>query len=157
MNQALAIEKTQMTEIVFPFSSPKEHYKADACIVWCFDNRFWELLNAFIKERQFRNFDPVIVAGGAKTLGTIVDGKLYLPDQIRTSITLHKTPRIILMTHSDCGAFGGLSAFGNDPEREFAEHSKILTEAAAYVKQQLGEGLEVEAHFADFDGLRRVN
>ena len=24
MNQALAIEKTQMTEIVFPFSSPKE-------------------------------------------------------------------------------------------------------------------------------------
>ena len=51
---------------ILPFRSPKEHYVADACVVWCFDNRFSVLLQAFTK--GVKNIDLVKVAGGAKAL-----------------------------------------------------------------------------------------
>lgn len=162
MSQTLTMEKPDLA-----FRSPQEDYIAGACIVWCFDHRFWGLLNEFLKERfSDVHFDLVMLAGGAESLatnqfpGSLASNRFRDPtvlDQIVTSIKLHETNRVILMTHSDCGAFGGLSAFGDDPEREFAAHSRILVEVATYVKQKLGEKLEVEAYFADFDGLHRVN
>ncbi len=153
MSQAQIMESTELA-----FASPKEHYTADACIVWCFDNRFWGLLNKFLERWRDAHFDLVMLAGGARSLyiGRRLNDRTIL-NQIAASIRFHRINRVILITHSDCGAFGGLSAFGNDPEREFAEHSKMLIEAAAYVKDQLGKSMEVETWFADFDGLHRVN
>ena len=48
-----------MAAPAFEFESSREHYKADACVVWCFDDRFSDLLEAFKKERGFKRIDVV--------------------------------------------------------------------------------------------------
>jgi carbonic anhydrase len=99
-------------EKVFSFDSPHEYYTADACVVWCFDDRFYKLLKAFGKSKGAKHIDLVKVAGGAKALGVPTNGpspdraaRDFLLAQIKTSIRLHGTKRIILMTHRDCGAY----------------------------------------------------
>ena len=57
------------------------------------------------------NSDPIKIAGGAKVLASPereADREFVL-DQIRKSMRLHGTRRVILMVHSDCGAYGGLA------------------------------------------------
>lgn len=138
------------------FSSPAEHYTADACVVWCFDDRFYKLLKAFGKQEGFKNIDLVKVAGGAKALGEAPSpARDFLLDQIKTSIRLHGTRRIILMTHRDCGAYGGSKNFA-DGAVELAAHQVTLATAKNFVAGEIGAGASVEAYFADFDGLYEI-
>jgi hypothetical protein len=148
----------------FKFQSSREHYTADACIVWCFDDRFSDLLEAFKKERGFKHADVVKCAGGAKALAADGSNGLtagggperdFVLNQIKTSIKLHKTPIVILMVHIDCGGYGGSAAFGNDRDAERRHHEAELGKAAGFVQSQL-PGIAVESHIADFDGVREV-
>jgi carbonic anhydrase len=137
------------------FDSPKEHYAADACVVWCFDDRFYQLLKAFGKQEKFKNIDLVKVAGGAKALaGGPSPERDFLLNQIKTSARLHGTTRVILMTHRDCGAYGGSKSFA-DSGAEKNAHEEQLKSAADFTKHEM-VGLSVEAYFADFDGLYRI-
>jgi hypothetical protein len=158
---------------VFSFESSPEHYHADACIVWCFDDRFYKLLKAFGKAKGAKHIDLVKVAGGAKALGvpsnaaaqSAGNGQLngsspdlaardFLLTQIKASIRLHGTKRIILMTHRDCGAYGGSQAFA-DSEAERAAHEAQLAAARDFVGGELPDAI-VEPLFADFDGLYQI-
>lgn len=140
-------------EPFFAFESQKEHYIADACVVWCFDDRFYKLLKAFGKHENFGYIDLVKVAGGAKALaGDPSPERDFLLDQIKTSIRLHGTKRVILMLHRDCGGYGGSKSFANaGAERE--ELMGRLHRARAFVGKELPELAAVDAYFADFDGL----
>ena len=139
---------------VFHFEAPREKYLCDAAILWCFDNRFDLGFRKFLKRIGVRNSDPIKVAGGAKCLSSPErdSDREFVLDQIRKSIRLHDTRRVILMVHSDCGAYGGLEAFGGDTEAEAAHHQLELTRAAANLLQAI-PGLEVQAFFADFEGI----
>jgi carbonic anhydrase len=137
------------------FDSPKEHYTADACVVWCFDDRFYKLLKAFGKQEKFGHIDLVKVAGGAKALaGDASPERDFLLGQIATSVRLHRTKRVILMLHRDCGGYGGSKSFA-DAEAEKKELIDQLHQAQDFVKQQLAN-LTVDAYFADFDGLYKA-
>src|SRR3954453_6521316 len=118
---------------VFHFEAPREAYHCDAAIVWCFDNRFELGFRKFLRRIGVIYSAPIKVAGGAKNLSS--PGKEsdrdFILDQIRTSMRLHGTTRVILMIHSDCGAYGGLDAFGNDPVAEAGHHRDELHKAAA--------------------------
>lgn len=142
-------------EKVLSLDSSKSHYRADACIVWCFDDRFSNLLNTFIGQQGFKHTDRVIVAGGAKSLA-LPDGpeKDFILNQIQLSAKLHGTSRVVLMLHSDCGGYGGLAAFA-DHKEERAHHVEELEKAADTVRR-LFPTLVVESCIADFDGLYRV-
>ena len=97
---------------VFHFNAPRDKYQCDAAIVWCFDNRFELGFHKFLKRISAVNCDPIKIAGGAKCLASPdreADREFVL-EQIRKSIRLHGTKRVILMVHSDCGAYGGLDA-----------------------------------------------
>jgi len=144
-----------MNELIVQFESPKGHYAADACVVWCFDDRFYKLLKAFGKHENFQNIDLVKVAGGAKGLagGESAD-RDFLLAQIKASIKLHGTKRVILMVHRDCGGYGGSKNFAND-EAEKAHHEDQLKRATAFVAGEL-PGIHVDAYFADFDGLYKI-
>jgi hypothetical protein len=134
------------------FESQKEHYTADACVVWCFDDRFYKLLKAFGKQENFGHIDLVKVAGGAKALaGGPSPDRDFILNQIGTSVRLHGTKRVILMLHRDCGAYGGSKAFA-DADAEKAALTEALRQARDFVKSELPE-LSVDARFADFDGL----
>jgi len=143
-----------MAHKIIAFESPKGHYEADACVVWCFDDRFYKLLKAFGKQEKFKNIDLVKLAGGAKALagGSSPECDFVL-EQIKVSIRLHHTKRVVLMTHRDCGAYGGSKQFA-DADAERAHHENELKKAKEFVAKEVP--IPVGAYFADFDGLYEV-
>jgi len=140
---------------VFHFDSPRERYQCDAAIVWCFDNRFDLGFRKFLKKIGVTYSDPIKIAGGAKSLAA-PEGAIereFVLDQIRKSIQLHDTRRVILMLHSDCGAYGGLAGgFGGDARAEIEHHQRELRRAAATLRREL-PGIAVDGYFVDFEGV----
>jgi|SRR3989338_4324330 len=137
-------------ERVLKKKSEAGHYKADACIVWCFDDRFSPLLESFMREKQFSHIDLIKIAGGgAKDLASPADASAreYLLGQVANSIKLHHTPLVILMAHSECGAYDG----SIDENFYIAE----LKKAANVIKEKFPE-ISVESYFADFEGILLV-
>jgi hypothetical protein len=139
---------------VFHFDSPREKYQCDAAVVACFDNRFDLAFRKFLKRVGVFASDPIKVAGGARCLAAPADDadRTFVLDQVRTSMRLHGTTRVILMVHSDCGAYGGLAAFGNDPAVEAEHHRQELHRAVANLRTRMPH-LRVDGYFVDFEGV----
>jgi hypothetical protein len=139
---------------ILHFTSSRQRYDCDAALVWCFDNRFESVLRKLLKRLAIYRPDPIRFAGGAKCLVSpqYEGDRQFVLDQIRKSMQLHGTRTILLMLHSDCGAYGGLAAFNNDPAKELENHRRDLHAAAAFVKEAIPE-LTVRGFFVDFDGI----
>jgi hypothetical protein len=140
---------------VFHFDAPRERYQCDAAIIWCFDNRFELGFRKFLKRVGVVNSDPIKIAGGAKSLASPdrEGDREFVLEQIRKSMQLHATRRVILMVHSDCGAYGGLAeGFGGDARVEAEHHRAELQRAAENLQKAIPE-LDVEAYFMDFEGV----
>ena len=138
---------------LFHFDSPRERYQCDAAIVWCFDNRFELGFRKFLQRIGVVHSDPIKIAGGAKCLASPQEAEReFVLDQIRASVRLHGTRRVILMLHSDCGAYGGLEGFGGDTRAEFRHHRGELIKAAATLREFLPD-LDVSSYFVDFEGV----
>ena len=145
-------------EKVFHFESPREKYECDAAVVWCFDNRFELGFRKFLKRAGVVYTDPIKIAGGAKCLASpeFETDREFVLGQIRTSMRLHATRRVILMLHSDCGAYGGLDGgFKGDTGAE-AEHHRAELNRAAYSLRKAIPNLQVEAYFVDFEGVWKI-
>jgi hypothetical protein len=141
-------------EKVFYFDAPRQKYHCDACILWCSDNRFDLGFRKFLKRTGVMNSDPVKVAGGGKCLASPENEgeRAFVLEQIRKSMRLHGTKRVILMVHSDCGAYGGLGIFDGDAQAEALHHEQELRRASAYLREAI-PGIEVSAYFVDFEGI----
>lgn len=140
---------------VFDFDAPRERYQCDAAILWCFDNRFDSGFYKFLKGIGVVHSDPIKIAGGAKSLASPENEseREFVLDQIRKSIRLHDTKRVILMVHSDCGAYGGLAeGFHGDTDAESLHHQQELQRAAANLSAAI-PGLEIQGYFVDFEGI----
>ena len=143
---------------VFHFDCPRELYVSDAAVVWCFDNRCNLVLGKFLRRLGIEKSDRIMVAGGAKCLASPDQGdpdREFVLKQIRLSIALHQTRRVVLMLHSDCGAYGGLAAFGDDARVEAEKQAQELRKAAAALRGVFPE-LQVESYFVDFEGVWAV-
>jgi carbonic anhydrase len=143
---------------VFHFNAPREKYHCDAAIVWCFDNRFQLGFSKYLKRLGVVNSDPIKIAGGAKSLVSPEQerDREFVLEQIRKSIKLHGTRRVILMLHSDCGAYGGLAGgFGGDAKAEALHHEAELQRAAEWLKNEI-PGIEVQGYFVDFEGIWEI-
>jgi hypothetical protein len=138
----------------FHLDSPREHYQADAAVVWCFDDRMTLVVQKFLKKLGALQADSVRVAGGAKGLAS-PNGEFeqnYLLEQLRISRKLHRAERVILIAHRDCGAYGGSARFAGDAGAEVSFHAAELARAANLIQTSL-PGTSVERYFADFDGV----
>jgi hypothetical protein len=63
---------------------------------------------------------------------------------------------VILTLHSDCGAYGGLDeAFGGDPQLEAQRQEQELRRAAECLRRVI-PAVDVQAYFADFEGIWEV-
>ena len=144
---------------VFHFDSPREHYECDAAIVSCFDDRFQLAFAKFLKRRGIFRTDYIKIAGGAKILASAADsasGREFVLEQIRISMRLHATKRVVLMVHSDCGAYDGLAGgFGGDARAEAEHHEGQLRRAAENLQAAI-KGVELQAYFVDFEGIWAV-
>jgi hypothetical protein len=140
---------------VFHFDAPREKYLCDAAVVWCFDNRFDLGFRKFLKRIGVTNSDPIKIAGGAKCLASpdLETEREFVLEQIRKSMRLHGTRRVILMLHSDCGAYRGLTdGFGDDPAAERIHHRQELRRAAENLEHAI-PGIEIQTYFVDFEGV----
>jgi len=142
---------------VLHFDSPRDHYHSDAAIVWCYDHRFELAFRKLLKRTLTARYDAIRIAGGAKCLASPErdSDREFVLDQIRKSIRLHGTDRVMLMVHSDCGAYGGLAAFGGDREAESRHHQGELQRAAAALREGI-PAIAVECYLADFEGVWAV-
>lgn len=144
-----------LAEPIVNFSSSKDHYVADACVVWCFDDRFYKLFKAFGKSERFDHIDLVKIAGGAQALaGEASPDRDFVIGQIKKSVRLHKTKRVVLMLHRDCGAYGGSGKFP-DADAEALYFTEQLRAAKQFVSREIPE-VVIDTYFADFDGLHPV-
>jgi hypothetical protein len=140
---------------VFHFDSPRERYSCDAAILWCFDNRFDLGFRKFLERIGVVYADPIKIAGGAKCLASpdLETDREFVLEQIRKSMRLHDTKRVILMVHSDCGAYGGLAGgFGGDAQAEAAHHQRELVVAADNLSKAI-PGIDIQGYFVDFEGI----
>src|SRR5216683_2424615 len=140
---------------VFHFDAPRQKYLCDAAVVWCFDNRFDLGFRKFLKRIGVSNSDPIKIAGGAKCLASpdLESEREFVLEQIRKSMRLHGTRRVILMLHSDCGAYRGLAdGFAGDPAAERVHHRQELRRATETLARAI-PGVEIEAYFVDFEGV----
>lgn len=150
----------QTAEDFIPFESSAEHYKAEACIFWCYDARFGDAYENFLEQRGFPHskIDAVKGAGGAQALaGEAGPDRDVAESQLRKSIKLHHTDRVVLMVHMDCGGYGGSKAFHDDHEEEWNHHAAELEKAADFIRKTFPEIKTIECWIADFDGMHRAN
>jgi hypothetical protein len=142
---------------VFHFNSQIDPYRADACVVSCFDARFELVTRKFLKKHNIWWADPLKIAGGANVFASPAqeNDRSFALGQVQTSMRLHQTNRVILMVHSDCGAYGGLQAFGRSQSREAANHESELRKAAEFLSNAI-LGIEVQCYYLMFDGVWAV-
>lgn len=105
-----------------------------ALILHCMDFRLGPAIKKFMEEHGLLgDADIVSVAGAAKNLDLSLG-------QIELSVKLHSIKTVILMNHTDCGAYGGRSAFASEED-----------ERQAHIKDMETAKQEVLAHFPNLE------
>jgi carbonic anhydrase len=142
---------------IFHFDSPPGQYVADAAVLTCFDYRISTAVRKFLKKQGTERADMIVVAGGAKTLASPRNDfeQDFILEQVRMSIRLHQTERVLVMSHSDCATYGGLAHFKGDREAEAGHHRSELLRAADLLTSNF-PGISVEPYFVKFDGIWEV-
>ncbi|MGA2038313.1 MAG: carbonic anhydrase [Bryobacteraceae bacterium] len=133
---------------LFHFDSPAEVYRADACVLTCFDARFELVVRKFLRRRGVAIYDQIKIPGAAKALAAPAGegDRDFVLRMVATSMALHGSARMILTGHNDCGAYLGLP-----PEEVIAGIA-----CAAGVIRAAQPSLAVECYFFDFDGVYQV-
>ncbi|OGZ43933.1 MAG: hypothetical protein A3J55_00680 [Candidatus Ryanbacteria bacterium RIFCSPHIGHO2_02_FULL_45_17b] len=143
---------------IIALETAKDHYHADAAVVWCFDDRFSSALSVFLETKQIKRKDLVCIAGGLKTLASPdnENDRTFVLGQILASIALHHTPTVYLMVHSDCGKYGGLQTFGNDENAELRHYQLEAKRAVDFLTANLEASIKIEPVFVDFTGVWKI-
>ena len=150
--------KTTKKKYVYREKSPLGHYKADAFLVRCVDNRFWKSTKHFVKELGMRHVDPKSPAGGAKVFSSPFEesDREYFLRELGISMKLHHVGRVMLFTHHDCGAYGGFAKFDNNHEAELSFHEEEHAKATKVIYDRFPD-LIVETYFIDKDRIIRTS
>ena len=111
-------------------------HKCKALVLHCMDFRFKPRIHEFLTgEGIMGDFDDVSVAGACKNFVSPQNDaeREFMLRQIEISRRLHGIGEVILMNHTDCGAYGGRAAF----ESLEAEHRKHAEDMEASKKMIL--------------------
>src|SRR5271154_7303841 len=142
---------------IFHFDSSAAPYVADAAVLCCFDHRINRAVRKFLKKQAIERADMIVVAGGAKTLASPRNDfeQDFILEQVRMSIRLHQTKRVMVMSHSDCATYGGLAHFKGDRDAEALHHRGALLRAGELLTANF-PGISVEPYFVKFDGIWEI-
>jgi hypothetical protein len=115
-------------------------------------------VHKFLKKQAIARADMIVVAGGAKTLASPRNDfeRDFILEQVRMSIRLHQTERVLVLSHSDCATYGGLAHFQGDRQAEADHHRSELLRAGELLTSNF-PGISVEPYFVKFDGIWEVN
>ena len=90
-------------------------------ILHCIDFRLGKAIKNYLTDNNLLgNIDIVSVAGAAKNIAspTKETDPEFILRQIDISKRLHGITSVIIMNHTDCGAYGGRKAFASDEEEK---------------------------------------
>ena len=115
-----------MSKVKIPFKHNGIH-DCDAAVLACIDFRFRDALLQFIKDHWegIKHFDFPSIPGGVKALN---EGSNLAWRCLSVPYELHNVNVMILVNHTDCGAYGGSSNFSTH-EEEVAFHRDALLES----------------------------
>jgi carbonic anhydrase len=105
-------------------------------IIHCMDFRLQDDIAWHMKSKGIMgDCDVVSVAGVMKDLVSPEKPEYrdFILKQVRISHDLHNMRRVILLHHTDCGAYGGHKAFASEAEED-AKHVTDMREAAAIIR-----------------------
>jgi carbonic anhydrase len=139
---------------IFHFDSAPEPYVADAAVLTCFDQRIRLAVNEFLQKQGILRPDMIVVAGGAKTLASPRNDfeQEFILEQVRMSIRLHQTKKVLITCHSDCATYGGLAFYKGDRKAEARHHWSELRRAAELIRKTFPD-IEVVPYLIDFEGF----
>ncbi len=122
------------------------NHQAKAIALHCIDFRFVVATKDFLRQEGYEGqYDDVGIAGAVENLiepanPTDVE---FVCRQIAIARKLHYITEVVLINHTDCGAYGGRAAFLSD-EEEHARHVKDLTLAKEKIAERFSdEGLTI--------------
>lgn len=128
-----------------------------ALILHCIDFRFGKAIKKYLEEQGLLgDIDIVSVAGAAKNLvspNSPSDTEFILR-QIEISKKLHNITELILMNHTDCGAYGGHKAFASHDE-EVQKHQDDMQAARELVQTKYPD-LEIKTVLATISPTHEV-
>lgn len=115
--------------------------------VFCVDYRYADLTKKFLTGLfETAYFDSHVWPGAAKKIVDSSTQEEYLSN-IAVSADLHSVERIVLINHTDCGAYGGKEAFENiDDERK--KLTDDLRKARDIIKESF-PSVEVKLYLLD--------
>mgnify|MGYP003392368896 CR=1 FL=1 len=118
-------------------------HECGVLVVSCLDFRFRGPDQQFAHQAlDTMHFDHVMFPGGAKSFATASNARYQLEEAIKkVGIGLHKIKRILVMTHWDCGAYGGSKSFAS-PEAEEAAYLADLQAARTRLAEAF-PGIEI--------------
>ena len=145
-------------QYIFSHPTSLDHYQAQAFVIRCFDDRFSPAFRGVLRAQDVKRFDLESVAGGAKILASPgkESDREFMLRELAASVRLHATPRVMLFTHHDCGAYGGFTRFHNLEEEEFAFHQEEHRQAAQIIHAHF-PNLGVETYFIDQKGVVKTS
>jgi len=107
-------------------------------LMHCMDFRFGKKMKEFMESNNLMgDADLVSIAGAAKNIVN-PETQAFALRQIEISKTLHEMKKVHLVNHTDCGAYGGKTAFA-DEQAEYAKLTGDLKEARDIVKAKFPE------------------
>jgi carbonic anhydrase len=119
-------------------------------LLHCIDFRLAPAIKKYMEEQCFLgDCDVVSAAGAAKDIASpaIESDREFLLRQMDISKRLHNISKIVLMNHTDCGAYGGKSAFASK-EAEIQNHLSQLESAKKFLSGRFPD-LRIETVVAE--------
>lgn len=109
-------------------------HSCEAVVLCCIDFRFWrETLEFVEKELGLKDFDFPSLPGAAKAIN---EGDNLAFGCVSVPCDLHHVKKIVIVNHSDCGAYGGSSKFDGDAETEQKFHEEELHKAKDVISEK---------------------
>lgn len=143
--------QAQLDRIRAPSCSkkPPMSHTCSALIIHCMDFRLGPHISSWLESQGLLgDCDIVGFAGAAKNF-TDESTRDNLLKHIELSVSLHSITKVILMNHTDCGAYGGRSAFASREEEDDA-HKSALQEGERVISEKWPQ-LDVELKIAQVE------
>ncbi len=88
-------------------------HKCKALVISCIDFRFQSKVREYALDKGLEdNYDLIAVAGAIKS----IEEDDFLMEQIDISYRLHGIEEIHILSHEDCGAYGGSDSFSSQED-----------------------------------------
>jgi carbonic anhydrase len=126
-------------------------------VIRCMDFRFISAINEYLESKDLMNHCDIVAAAGAAKNFASPEHELdreFLMRQIDIAKRLHGISEVIIINHTDCGAYGGKSAFASK-DKEWKKHSGELAVAAQMIKERY-PSLAVQTLIADIENSGEI-